>query len=240
MMTDTPTDAQPVTDAQLDALAAFDTPTICNALELTHPHRRGHGFTVSPFAVLRPEQAPIVGHARTARIRAAQPDLAERGRLPYYEYVAATHEPGGSRKVVVIEDVDPHPGTGAFWGEVHTAVHLGLGCLGCVTNGSFRDVEDSAEGFQLLGGSVGPSHAFVHPVEWGEPVHVHGMAVRHGDIVHADRHGAVVVPTDAVARIPDAVALIARREARLIEAARRPGFGIEALKAALGEAADIH
>ena len=224
-----------LTDADLDALAAFDTPTICNALELTHPERRGHGFTVRPFAVLHPEQKPIVGYARTARIRAAQPDLAERGRLPYYEYVAQ-----GSRKVVVIEDIDPHPGTGAFWGEVHTAVHLGLGCLGCVTNGSFRDVEDSAEGFQLLGGCVGPSHAFVHPVAWGEPVDVHGMHVRHGDIVHADRHGAVVVPADAVRRIPEAVALIQRREAKLLEAARRPGFGIEALKAALGEAADIH
>ena len=229
-----------LTDADLDALAAFDTPTICNALELTNPERRGHGFTVRPFAVLHPDQKPIVGHARTARIRAAQPDLSERGRLPYYEYVGATDGPGGSRKVVVIEDVDPHPGVGAFWGEVHTAVHLGLGCLGCVTSGSFRDVQDSAAGFQLLGGSVGPSHAFVHPIEWGEPVDVHGMHVRHGDIVHADRHGAVVVPPDAVRKIPDAVALIAKREARLLEAARKPGFGIEALKAALGEAADIH
>ena len=229
-----------VTDADLDALAAFDTPTICNALELTNPERRGHGFTLSPFAVLHPDQAPIVGYARTARIRAAQPDLAERGRLPYYEYMAATDGEGGARKIVVIEDVDPHPGVGAFWGEVHTAVHLGLGCLGCVTSGSFRDVEDSAEGFQLLGGSVGPSHAFVHPVEWGTPVTVHGMTVSHGDIVHADRHGAVVVPRDAVGRIPEAVALIQRREAKLLEAARRPDFGIEALKAALGEAADIH
>ena len=224
-----------LSDADLDALAAFDTPTICNALELTNPERRGHGFTVSPFAVLRPDHKPIVGYARTARIRAAQPDLSERGRLPYYEYVAE-----GSRKIVVIEDIDPHPGVGAFWGEVHTNVHLGLDCLGCVTSGSFRDIEDSAAGFQILGGSVGPSHAFVHPVEWGSPVTVHGMAVAHGDIVHADRHGAVVVPIDAVKRIPEAVALIQKREAKVLAASRKPGFGIDALKAALGEAADIH
>ena len=225
-----------IADADLERLTDYDTPTICNALELTSPERRGYGFTVSPFAVLHPEQKPIVGYARTARIRAAQPDLREgNARLPYYEYVAE-----GARKIVVIQDLDPHPGVGAFWGEVHTAVHLGLGCLGCVTNGSFRDVDDSAPGFQLLGGMVNPSHAHVHPVDFGGPVSVHGMDVSHGDIIHADRHGAVVVPPDAVKRIPEAVDLIQRREAKLLAAARRPDFGIEALRAALGEAADIH
>ena len=226
----------PITDDDLDRLAEYDTPTICNALELTSPERRGHGFTVSPFFVLDVKAKPIVGRARTARLRASQPDLREGAtRLPYYEYMAE-----GTRKIVVIEDIDPHPGIGAFWGEVHTAVHLGLGCLGCVTNGSFRDVDDSAPGFQLLGGSINPSHAFVHPLDWGGAVTVHGMEVHHDAIVHADRHGAVVVPDDAVRRIPEAVDLIVRREAKILAAARRPGFGIEDLRAALGEAADIH
>ena len=225
-----------ITDADLDRLAQWDTPTICNALEITHPERRGHGFTLRPFTALRPDHAPIVGRARTVRIRAAQPDLREgASRLPYYEYVAQ-----GTRKIVVVEDLDPLPGVGAFWGEVHTAVHLGLGCLGALTNGSMRDLPDSAAGFQLLAGAVNPSHAFVHPVDFGGAVTIHGMEVHHDDIVHADRHGAVVVPADAVRAIPDAVALIARREARILEAARRPGFGIDALRAALGEAADIH
>ena len=234
--------AASLTQADLDALAAFDTPTICNALELVRPERRGHGFTVRPFSVLAPDLKPMVGFARTVRIRASQPDTREgASRLPYYEYVADNSQPfDRAPRIVVIEDLDPLPGVGAFWGEVHTAVHLGLGCLGCVTNGCYRDVTDSAEGFQILGGMVNPSHAYVHPVDFGGPVAVHGMLVEHGDLIHADLHGAVVVPADAVKEIPAAVDLIARREARILAAARAPGFGIDALRAALGEAADIH
>ena len=139
-----------------EQLKAFDTPTICNALEIVAPARRGHGFTVKPFTVLDPSLAPIVGVARTARIRAAAPDASGANlRAAYYEYVAKADLP----TIVVIEDLDPEPGVGAFWGEVNTAIHKGLGARGVVTNGSFRDLPDSAPGFQVLGGKVGPSHA---------------------------------------------------------------------------------
>jgi regulator of RNase E activity RraA len=106
---------------------------------------------------------------------------------------------------------------------VHTAVHKGLGALGAV-----------------LGGMVGPSHAFVRPVNFNYPVTIHGMEVAHGDIIHADRHGAVVVPAAAVGRIADAVGLMSRKEARILEAANADGFGIEKLKQAIGASADIH
>ena len=102
--------------------------------------------------------------------------------------------------VVVLQDLDPKPGFGAFWGEVNTAVHKGLGALGCVTNGSMRDIDDCAPGFQLLAGKIGPSHAHVHIVDFGGQVNVAGMTVCDGDVVHADRHGAVVVPREAGSR----------------------------------------
>ncbi|WP_282609197.1 RraA family protein [Pelagibius sp. Alg239-R121] len=221
----------------LKILTQWDTPTICNALEIVVPERRGYGFSVKPFSCLYPDMAPICGYARTAKIRAAVPDLGSNpSRVPYYEYVAAGPHP----TIVVIEDLDPSPGIGAFWGEVHTAVHKGLGALGVVTSGSYRDLPDSAPGFQVLGGMVGPSHAFCHEVEFGTSVNVHGMEVSHGDVIHADRHGAVVVPESAVQEIPEAVDLIARREAKILHAARAEGFGIEALKKALSEASEIH
>ena len=94
----------------------------------------------------------------------------------------------------MIQDLDPLPGFGAWWGEVNTNVHRGLGSLGVVTNGSIRDLDPCAEGFQLLAGSVGPSHAYVHVVDHRRTGEVAGMVVRPGDLVHADRHGAVVVP----------------------------------------------
>ena len=136
--------------------------------------------------------------------------------------------------------MDPKPGVGAFWGEVHTALHKGLGALGVVTNGSYRDIPDSAPGFQVLGGMVGPSHAFVRPVDFDCPVTVHGMEVADGDIIHADRHGAVVVPAESVGRIADAVDLISRREARILEASNADGFDIEKLKQAISAMAEIH
>ena len=229
-----------ITAETLADLARWDTPTICNALEVVMPERRGHGFTKAPFSCLYPEMKPIVGRARTAHIRAAEPDTEGTGtradRISYYEYIAS----GDLPKVVVIEDVDEVPGIGAFWGEVHTAVHKGLGALGVVTNGSFRDVADSAPGFQVLGGMLAPSHAHVRPVDFGKPVTVHGMAVEHDDILHADCHGAVVIPVQAVAKLAEAVAQVSRREAVILGAAREVDFDIDKLKAAIGRAQEIH
>jgi regulator of RNase E activity RraA len=216
------------------ALARFDTPTICNALEVVVPARRGHGFTVHPLVCLHPEAKPIVGQARTATIRAATPSgrsAAEERRvvLEYYRHVASPPHP----TITVIEDLDPVPGTGAWWGEVHTHVHRGLGSLGAITNGSVRDLDQVASGFQVLAGKVGPSHAHVHPVEVAVPVTVAGMRVNPGDWIHADRHGAVVVPPEAVDALPAAAETIARGERVLIEASQRPDFDVARLEALL-------
>ena len=227
--------------AALDALRAWDTPTICNALEVVVPHRRATGFTVEHLHCLDPNLKPIVGYARTATFRSVEPsplpaDAVKAKRAAYYEYVAAPPGP----TVVVIQDLDPNPGFGAFWGEVNTAVHKGLGALGCVTNGSMRDLDDCAPGFQLLAGKVGPSHAHGHIVDFGGQVNVAGMTVNDGDIVHADRHGAVVVPREAVAKLPAAVELLTRREAVILAAARSGGFDIDTLKRAMADSAEIH
>ena len=230
-----------IDQAALDALRAWDTPTICNALELVAPHRRATGFTVEHLHCLDPSLKPIVGFARTGTIRAVEPsqlpaDAVKAARAAYYEYVASPPGP----TVVVLQDLDPNPGFGAFWGEVNTAVHKGLGALGCVTNGSMRDIDDCAPGFQLLAGKVGPSHAHVHIVDFGGQVNVAGMTATDGDIVHADRHGAVVVPREAVAQIPAAVDLLTRREAVILGVARGDGFDIDVLKRAMADSAEIH
>jgi regulator of RNase E activity RraA len=133
---------------------------------------------------------------------------------------------------VVIQDLDDIVGYGAFWGEVQSTVHKALGCLGAITNGSVRDIPAIAPGFQLLAGSIAPSHAFVHVVDFGVNVNIHGMAVRSGDLIHADRHGAVVVPLETIAPMQAAAEGLAKREARIIEAARS-GKGVEAIKAAM-------
>ena len=230
-----------LTAADLERLAQWDTPTICNGLEALDEAWRLTGYTTKAFTCLRPDAKPIVGYARTATIRASAkpamaPDKVLALRQSYYEYIDSGPKPS----VAVIQDLDTQPGRGALWGEVNTNIHKGLGCLGVVTNGSIRDLADSAEGFQALAGQVGPSHAWVHITGHGEPVEVHGMAVRDGDIIHADVHGAVVVPAEHVKALPDTIDLIARREAKTIAAAQAPGFDFARLKAAMADAAEIH
>ena len=230
-----------VTSADLSALSRWDTPTICNGLELVTPERRAIGFTTEQMAGLDPQLAPIVGYARTATVRAVTAPTTDREqvmaqRAGYYEHIAALPGP----TVSVIQDLDPHPGFGAFWGAVNTTVHKGLGCIGAVTNGSIRDLDACATGFQLLAGKIGPSHAHVHVIEYGCEVNIFSMVVNPGDIIHADRHGAVVIPLDAVKALPAAIDLLTRREAVILEAARATDFDINKLKQATANAVEIH
>jgi regulator of RNase E activity RraA len=232
----------PLPASVLEALARYDTPTICNAMEVIAPERRLTGFTVKPLVCPFPDLAPIVGYARTATIRAVtSPSLAgaaaREQRAAYYEYVGT----GPGPRISVIQDLDGgNLGYGAFWGEVNSAVHKALGCLGVVTDGSIRDIPQWAPGFQALAGSIGPSHAHVHLAGFGEHVTIAGMTVRSGDLVHADRHGAIVVPFDLAAKLPEAAELCARREAVILEIARSKDFSIEKLKAAMARSAEIH
>ena len=233
--------AKALTHAQIAELGRIDTPTICNLLEMVAPQRRGHGYTTRHLQCAFPDLPPIVGYAKTATIRAKEPgplsgpdNLAL--RFGYYDYVVD----GAAPRVSVIQDLDDHqPGYGSFWGEVNSNVHKALGCIGGITNGSIRDLPMLAEGFQLLAGSVGPSHAFVHLVSFDCEVNVHGMVVRSGDLIHADRHGAVVIPRDVADKLAGALDLLMRQEAVIIEAARDPGFTVEMLKDAIRKSVSI-
>lgn len=229
--------------ADLKGLRAFDTPTICNALEVVAPQRRLHGFNVEPLRCIYPDLPPIVGYARTGTIRACEPsfrpaDKDRELRLAWYKYV----DQGGPKpSVIVLQDLDgARAGYGSFWGEVNSHIHRGLGAVGLVTNGSIRDVPMNAKGFQMLAGSVMPSHAYVHNVDIAVPVTVCGMSVASGDLIHADLHGAVVIPKEVARKIAAAATLIAKREAVLIGASKKKGFDYAKLARAIGEAAEIH
>jgi len=233
---------EPLPPAVLEALAKYDTPTICNALEVVAPYRRLVGFTTRPLVCPFPDLPPMVGYARTATIRATAPSglpAAEQQaqRLAYYQYVGT----GAGPRISVIQDIDGREaGFGAFWGEVNSAVHKALGCLGVVTDGSIRDIPQWAPGFQALAGSIGPSHAWVYAESFGREVRVAGMTVRSDDLIHADSHGAIVIPIDIATKLPDAAELCGRRETPILEIARSPDFSLEKLKAALKRSAEIH
>jgi len=221
-------------ESELEFLRSIDTPTVCNLVEIVLPERRGHGYTVRHLHCPFPDLPPMVGFAKTVAFKAKDAvPLGQAGymqkRLDYLDYVAGEPQPG----IMVMEDLDgEHAGHGAFWGEVQSNVHKALGCLGVITNGSVRDIPMIASGFQMLAGSIVPSHAYVHVVDFGIDVAVHGMAVKSGDLIHADRHGAIVVPTEKIAAMRAALDGLSAREAKIIAAARAGG-DLAAIKAAM-------
>jgi regulator of RNase E activity RraA len=228
--------------AQLsEILTSVDTPTICNALEIVTGVRSAEGFTRGSFVSAHPRMRPILGFARTATLRTAVPytdpaaTLKER-RLRWYEHISGAAMP----TISVVQDIDDVPGLGAFWGEVHSNVLKGLGVRGVLTNGAMRDFGMLADDFQILAGSISPSHGFAQIVEIAVPVQVHGLTIHDGDLLHADAHGAVTIELEMLEALPRAIEVITARERPLIEASKRPGFSVEDLRAAMREAEDIH
>ena len=223
----------------LEHFKKFDTPTICNALELIDSRFRLHGFTTEQMVCADPSLPPIVGYARTATLRALSPVDPKKKReigMAYYEYVAS----GEGQNISVIQDLDSSPGLGANWGEVNTNIHKALGILGVITNGAIRDMDVLAPGFQLLAGKIVPSHAYVRIEDTGREVNIFGMSVRHDDLIHADLHGAVVIPRECAEELPEKIDLMIRREKVILDACQDPGFNLEMLKQATSNSADIH
>ncbi len=222
-----------MTDDLLTLLRSVDTPTVCNAIETAQGKRGFDAYTRGTVLSSDPTAPAVVGYAVTARISALAPpteapEVIRARRMDYYRAMAEGPKPS----LAVVEDVDWPNAVGAFWGEVNTTVHKGFGLSGALTNGVMRDLGDLAPDFPVIAGSIGPSHAFVHVTEIGTPVTVFGLTVAPGDLVHADRHGAVVIPPDLVEALPEAIAKMQRTEALVLGPAREPGFDFAAFEAA--------
>jgi regulator of RNase E activity RraA len=218
--------------ALLDLLSRVDTPTVCNAIEVTQGRRGFAGFTRGTMVCTEPGRA-IVGYAVTAQIAALAPpteppEVIRARRMAYYRAMHDAPKPS----VAVIEDLDWPNCIGAYWGEINTTIHKGFGISGALTNGVVRDLGDLPQGFPVIAGSIGPSHGFVHVRSLGGPVRVMGLEVRQGDLVHADRHGAVVIPTEAIPALAAAIGRLQATERLVLDPARQPGFDFAAFEAA--------
>jgi len=219
--------------ALLDLLRSVDTPTVCNAIEVAQGRRGFNDFTRGTLLSSAPEEPAIVGYAVTARIAALAPpdepaDVIRTRRMAYYKAMAEAPKPS----VAVIEDEDYPECIGAYWGEVNTTVHKGFGMSGALTNGVMRDLGDLADQFPVVAASIGPSHGFVHVTALGTPVNIMGLTVSPGDLIHADRHGALVVPFDVVDQLAAAIDKMQQTEQLVLGPASEPGFNFEKFEAA--------
>lgn len=220
----------------LALLRKVDTPTVCNAIEVAHGKRGFNRFTKGTMHHCKPGDPAIVGFARTAKISGLAPpneapEIIRARRMEYFHSMAG----GSLPSAAVVEDVDYPNCIAGWWGEVHVAVHKGLGLAGAVTNGVMRDLDVMDAGFPVLAGSIGPSHGFVHAVEIGTPVNIMGMRVAQGELIHADRHGALVIPEDVIQRLKTAIETVIASEEIVLGPARQPGFDIHKLEKAWAE-----
>ncbi|WP_170396955.1 RraA family protein [Ruegeria arenilitoris] len=222
-----------MTPSLLTLLRKVDTPTVCNAIEVAQGKRGFDGFSRGTMLCSAPSEPAIVGYARTAKIAAVQPpseapEVIRERRMAYYKYMAE----GPAPSVAVIEDVDFPNCIGAYWGEINTTVHKGFGMSGALTNGVMRDLGDLPQGFPVVAGSVGPSHGFVHVRAVDTPVSIFGLSVNPGDLIHADQHGALVIPEDVVDQLEGAIQKLLSTERIVLDAAEQPGFDFNAFQSA--------
>jgi regulator of RNase E activity RraA len=217
----------------LALLRKVDTPTICNAIEVVQGRRGFSAFTRGTMISTHPSAGAIVGYAVTARIAASAPpeeapDVIRTRRMAYYKAMHDAPKPS----LAVIEDTDFPACIGAYWGEVNTTIHKAFGMAGALTNGVVRDLADLPTGFPVVAGSIGPSHGFVHVQALGVPVSIFGLEIQQGDLIHADRHGALVIPPDVVPALGAAILRLQETEKLILEPARREGFDFAAFEAA--------
>ena len=195
----------PITQPTLDKLATFDTPTICNIIELFDVRPRNVGYMDHRIKCGFAEMPPMVGFASTASFRSDAPPAggdAYGGIAEQLDTFAALPGPA----IVVFEDLDDPP-VAATFGEVMCSSYQAFGSAGLITSGGGRDLEQvRALGYPVFTGATICAHAYCHILHIGLPVRVGGLMVNQGDLLHGDANGVTNIPIDlaeAIAEIGD-------------------------------------
>jgi 4-hydroxy-4-methyl-2-oxoglutarate aldolase len=191
--------------ADLALLRQYDTPTICNVIELFEIRPRTAGYMDSRIRACFPEMPPIVGYAATATIRCAFPrsEGAVYGSLD--EQVARFSEIPGPA-IVVFQDLDDPP-VAATFGEIMCSTYQAFGAVGLITSGAARDLDQVRRiGFAAFSSGVICSHGYSHIVSTHTPVRVGGVAVHPGDLLHADVNGVTTIPHSIASEVAYAAA----------------------------------
>jgi len=229
----------PLTSDQINQLRTFNTCTISDAIETFGVRPRNEGFATEGFRCLFKNLPPLVGYAATCRVRSAHPPIVGSRyieRTDWWKHITSVPSP----RVVVMQDTDQEPGTGAFLGIVHVNILKALGCVGAVTNGAARELDGiEASSFQVFAGRLAISRAYIHIVDFGSAVEVGGLEIQRGDLIHGDRHGIINVPQDLASHLPAVAARIAEKKQQVIELSRKLGATYEELGQAVRELLDF-
>lgn len=216
----------PLPLSELLQLKRWNTPTIYNGWEqITRRDVTRDGTNPEELRDFMPQMGPMVGWAVTlvvepsnARHRAANPKAWSEYRC----YLASAPRPG----IVVVQDLDKPRVVGSFWGEVSSNTHRMLGCVGTITDGAIRDVDEMTNaGFKALARRLCVGHAHVVPVRWGCPVDVFGQRIEPGHLIHADKHGFLAMLPEEAAHVLEAARFMDSNECNTVIAAVRGAAG---------------
>lgn len=208
-------------------LKRWNTPTTYNGWEAcTKMNRNACKLNLEEVRDFMPQMGPMIGYAVTVRCEPSNPGHMERDTKKvwreYREYIASIPGP----KIVVVEDLDRPAVIGSYWGEVMANAHRALGCVGSITDGAIRDVDEMTNaGFKGLARRLCVGHAYSIPVEWGMEVEVFGTKIVPDELIHADKHGFMVIPEEDQDKILEAAAFMDGNECDHVIGASRSSAG---------------
>lgn len=222
---------RPLPHSDLLRLKRWNTPTIYNGWEqITRHDAARDAFNVEETTDFMPQMGAMVGWAITVVVEPGNPGHtrdATRLWSEYRHHVAA--QPGP--KIVVVQDLDKPRVLGAFWGEVNSNSHRALGCVGTITDGAIRDLDEMRNaGFKAIARRLCVGHAHATPVRWDCEVQVFGRSVQPGQLIHADKHGFLAVPPGDERRLLDAAAFMDANECQTVIPAARDSAGLDPLE----------
>lgn len=186
-------------------LKRWNTPTVYNGWEkVTHLERTQGRSNLEPTYDYMPQMGIMAGYAVTVEIQPSNPQHQidkPNAQQQYMEYLAGIPGP----KIVVVKDLDS-PHIGSFWGEINANLHKTLGCVGTITDGCVRDLDEMTNaGIKAIARQTCVGHAYSTPVRWGCSVEVFGCKVMPGDFIHADKHGFMAIDEEDCVHLLEAV-----------------------------------
>lgn len=209
-------------DSTLLRLTRWNTPTIYNGWEaLTKEDRLAAQVNEEQTADFMPEMGPMAGYAVTLTISPGDSSRKASGSENwdgFRRFVAGIEGP----KIIVVQDLDKPRVVGSLWGEVGASAFRALGCIGTITDGAVRDVDEmKAAGFKALARRLCVGHAYAFPWDWGIDVEVFGTTIHHGQLIHADKHGFIAIPQEDEGPILEAAEFMDLNECRTVIPATR-------------------
>lgn len=216
---------QPLSIVELESLKRLSSPAIANAIETFNIRRRDEGYMDSSIKCIFPDLGPIVGYACTAQVSAKNPPTAqeEENRYGYLQSIKKMKTP----RIPVVQDID-QPIVGGFWGEVNASLHKALGCVGTITNGAVRDLDEARQlGYHFFASGIIVSHAYVHVTSYSVPVKVGELEVSPGDLLHADKNGVVKIPMEIAGEVAEVAVAYTAKEAKLISFSNSSEFTVD-------------